>query len=103
MLAFGDQSRGFGQPVFAWKILVCRLVEHHDTLYSFIEELHQSRKRVAEETANAKCDVDARMAELRKRNYFDPTRAAGDRFPHGFHTEQRQGLRDFIATSAHGG
>src|SRR3954469_1446042 len=88
--------------MLAWKVLVCGLVEHDDTLHSLIEQLHQGRESVAEETAHAKGDVDARMAELGKRDYFDPTCAAGDKFPHGFHTEHRQRLRDFVATGTHG-
>ncbi len=99
--SLADPFAQFGEIMLAHEVLRQRLVQLDDGIDCVIDQIDQLRECIAEKAADARCYIDARAFQFRKRNHFDAGQLSIFRSPHRTHTEQRQNLRHVIAMRAH--
>ncbi len=97
----GERVCQVGQVMGAHEILCHRLLLGNGQLDRFVQKLDEVRKGIAEETADADEDVDARPAQLRRRDRLDANDAAILLLPDRPDAEQGQNLGHIVSPGAH--
>src|SRR5450830_13185 len=100
--ALADPFAQLLQIMLAYEILIERLIQCDDGIDGVVDQIDQLREGVAEESADARSDVDARALQLLQRYHFDAGDLAIARTPHRTNAEQAQNLRHVVAVRAHG-
>ena len=99
--AAGFQRLPAGANVRGNRIGAIRLIQQGNGADRAGDDIHLGRERVAEQSGDAKGDIDARPLQFGKRGDSKSRHAAGNFFPQRPRPDQRQYLRHVVAAGAH--